>query len=124
MFKLQNDYLGYATRVSLYAELMYDEWPPFGRDPGATGVTYAFGYTENANRLTNALRFIWAIPAMIIVWVLSIAGFFVIVASWFTILITRKHPRGMFDFLLKVNRYYARANSYLLLMTDTYPKYE
>lgn len=124
LFKLQNDYLGYSTRVSSYAELMYDEYPPFGRDPGATGVAYSLDYSADANRLTNALRLIWAIPAMIVASVLGFAGFFVIVASWFVILIIGKQPRGLFDFLVKFNRYYARANSYLLLMTDTYPKYE
>ncbi len=124
LFKLQNDYLGYSTRVSSYAGLMYDEYPPFGTDPGATGVTYSLDYTATANRLTNVFRLVWAIPAMIIVYILSIAGFFVVVVSWFAILITGKHPRGMFDFMLKVHRYYARATSYLMLMTDTYPKYE
>lgn len=59
---LQNDYVGYNTRVGSYVALMYDSYPPFGTDVGATGVTYSLEFEESANRLTNALRLLWAIP--------------------------------------------------------------
>ena len=44
--------------------------------------------------------------------------------SWFAIVITGKHPRGLFDFSLRALRFILRVNSYVLLMTDTYPKWE
>jgi hypothetical protein len=124
IFDLQNQWLGYATRVYSYYSLMYDPYPPFGTEAGETGVTYALPYEEPGNRLTNGLRFIWAIPAIIIMSVLVIAGLFVALASWFAIVITGKHPRGMFDFLRKVHRYAIQTQAYVFLMTDTYPKYD
>ena len=67
---------------------------------------------------------IWAIPTpMIISMVLGIAGFFVTIVTWFTILITGKHPRSQFDFQLKVHRYSIQANTYATLLTDDYPKF-
>jgi hypothetical protein len=75
------------------------------------------------NRLTVGLRIIWAIPAIIIAAVLAIASFFVGIVSWFAILFTGKHPRGMFDFILKAQRYLLQTSAYTLLLTDTYPKY-
>jgi hypothetical protein len=49
--------------------------------------------------------------------------FFVLIASWFAILFTGKHPAGMFDFILRVFRYIMQTYSYVLLMTDTYPNW-
>ena len=41
LWKLQNDYLGYSTRVNSYGGLLFDVFPPFGTEPGTTGVSYA-----------------------------------------------------------------------------------
>jgi hypothetical protein len=124
LWKMQNDYLGYAARVMAYGALLHDVFPPFGTDPGTTGVGYGLDYVEPANRLTNGLRFIWAIPALVVAWVLLIGAEIVTFIVWFAILFTGKHPRGMFDFVVKASRYYVRVHSYTLLMTDTYPKFE
>ncbi len=124
LWKMQYDYLCYSTRINTYGGLMFDAYPPFGTDAGATGVICSLNFEEPANRLTNALRFIWAIPAMFVAVFVAIGAFFVTIAAWFAILFTGKHPRGMFDFAVKANRYFARVTAYLMLMTDTYPKYE
>ena len=121
---LQNDYVGYNTRVGSYVALMYDSYPPFGTDVGATGVTYSLEFEESANRLTNALRLLWAIPAAFIAVFVSIGACFVVVVSWLAIVLSGKHPRGMFDFVLKALRFSVRLNTYAMLMTDTYPKFE
>ena len=59
-------------------------------------------YEEPASRLTNGLRFIWAIPALLIAILIGIAFVVVVLISWFAIVITGKHPRGLFDFSLRV----------------------
>ncbi|MET0325493.1 MAG: DUF4389 domain-containing protein [Ilumatobacteraceae bacterium] len=123
LWDLEYDYLGFAGRVNGYSNLMFDPYPPFGTAQGATPAVLALQYEETGSRLTNGLRFIWAIPALIILWVLSIAFGVVVIISWFAIVITAKHPRGLFDFSLNVLRYTLQANAYLLLMTDTYPKW-
>jgi Domain of unknown function (DUF4389) len=123
MWDLQWAWLGYYSRAYGYIDLLYDPYPAFGTDPGPVPATTSFRYEEPADRLTNGLRFIWAIPAIVIAAVLGIAMFFVILASWFVILFTGKHPRGMFDFILKVFRYVLQTYSYVLLMTDTYPSW-
>jgi hypothetical protein len=123
LWNLQNAWLGYYCRVYGYVNLLYDPYPAFGTDPGPVPVRTQFSYDEPANRLTNGLRFIWAIPAIVIAAVLGIAMFFVLIASWFAILFTGKHPAGMFDFILRVFRYILQTYSYVLLMTDTYPNW-
>jgi len=123
IWNLQWAWLDYASRVNGYVDLLYDPYPAFGSDPGPVPVTTDFSYDEPADRLTNGLRFIWAIPALVIAAVLGFAMFFVVVVAWFAILFTGKHPRGMFDFTYRVVHYILQTNSYVLLMTDTYPNW-
>ena len=87
-------YLGYSGRVYGYVDLMFDPYPPFGTEQGATPAVLSLRYEEPASRLTNGLRFIWAIPAIMISFVLSIAFAVVVLISWFAIVITGKHPRA------------------------------
>lgn len=123
LFNFSNRYLDYASRVNTYVGLLFDEYPGFIDDAGKTPLRYNLDYDEPVNRLTAGLRIIWAIPALFIAAVLAFACFFVTILTWFTILITGKHPRGQFDFQLKVNRYTMQTNAYVGLMTDDYPKY-
>ncbi len=123
MWNLQQGWLSYYARVMGYTELLYDQYPAFGTDPGTVPVRSAISYEESANRLTSALRLIWIIPAAIIGAIMGIAAFVVVVISWFSIVITGKQSRGMWDFVLKVMRFTLQVQSYGLLMTDTYPKF-
>ena len=43
--------------------------------------------------------------------------------AWFAILVTGKHPRGLFDFVMKTHQFVIRVQSCALLMTDTRPKF-
>jgi Domain of unknown function (DUF4389) len=123
MWDLQWAWLGYSARVYAYVYHLFDEYPRFGTDVGAVPMGVDLVYDEPANRLTNGLRFIWAIPAMLFSIVLAIALFAVLIVTWFVIVITGKQPRGLFDFILNVVRYSLQLNAYILLMTDTYPRW-
>jgi hypothetical protein len=124
IFQIQTGWLEYYARVFGYTSLLHDVFPPFGPDSGGTvAITTTITNDEPVNRLTNALRFIWVIPAAFIAGVLMFAAFFVEVISWFAILLTGTQPRGMWDFTHKVVRYVLQTQAYGLLMTDTYPKY-
>jgi hypothetical protein len=123
IWNFTNRWLAYASRTYNYLGLMFDEYPGFIDDQGKTPVVYSSAYSSEANRLTNALRLFWAIPAVIIMMLLATAGYVLTIICWFAIVITGSMPRGMFDFLLKAHRYAIQANAYTTLMTDTYPKY-
>ena len=40
------------------------------------------------------------------------------------IVITGKLPRGLFDVMVLANSYIARSDSYLFLLTETYPPFQ
>ena len=124
LWAFSRNVLDWQNRVNTYVGMMFDTYPNFGFERLNEPVELSLDWEEPADRLTNGLRMIWAIPALVITAGLSIAGFFVTVACWFSILFTGEQPRGMFDFLLKVHRYSIRTSAYIALLTDTYPKYE
>ncbi len=84
--------------------------------PRSTGI-------PTTSRSTAALRIIWAIPALVIMYLLHIVNQVLAVISWFTIVITGKQPRGLFDFMLKAQRYASQTLTYVSLQTDTYPAF-
>lgn len=124
LWNLARGVLDWQARAYTYTGLMYDTYPNFAFEKGGEPVQFTAEYEESADRLTNGLRIIWAIPAIIVMAALSIAGMVVTLICWFAIVFTGTQPRGMFDFLVKVHRYAVRTNAYITLLTDTYPKYE
>jgi hypothetical protein len=125
MWSFQRSYLGYNTRVTSYVSLAFDEpYPNFGSLWRGEPVAFDLAYRSEANRLTNALRLIWMIPALFIAIFLGIAQGVVLFVSWLVIIFTGKQPRGMFDFIARVNRFSFDLSAYGLLMTDVYPWYE
>ncbi len=123
IWKLQQSYLYYYCRVYGYVALLFDQYPAFGTDPGSVPVRSDISYEASANRLSSALRFIWAIPAAIILIFVAIGAEVLVLISWFAIVITGKQPRGMWEFVLKAMRFGLQLESYILLMTDVYPKF-
>lgn len=125
LFDFTNLWLAYSARTFSYAGLMFDGFPAFAftADGANTPVRYSMEFEESADRLTNGLRIIWAIPAIIIMMALTIAGTVVTIIAWFAVVFTGNMPRGMYDFMLKAHRYAVETNAYVTLMTDTYPKY-
>ena len=88
------------------------------------------------NRLTAAVRFILAIPHMLLVggpgvgWgmnnstgVLGGVAAIVSVIAWFAILFTGTFPRGLWDLGHMYMRWRARAIAYMALLRDEYPPF-
>ncbi|MGH8926391.1 MAG: DUF4389 domain-containing protein [Acidimicrobiia bacterium] len=98
-------------------------------------------YPDRLNRLTTAFRLIWAVPILVLLWLLSAnatetvtteagqqitrsgggitGGLFA--ATLLMIVFREKYPRWWFDFARDLTRFTARVGSYLGLLTDRYP---
>ena len=53
---------------------------------------------------------------------ISLLGALVVVAA-FALLFTARYPKGLFDFLLGIHRWFVRVVAYVALMTDHYPPF-
>jgi hypothetical protein len=108
---------------SAYIALLRDEYPPFSWDPGVYPVTLEIDYPEEMNRWLPLVKWLLAIPHIIVLSILYIAAIVVIIIAWFAILFTGQFPRGMFDFVVGVMRWNNLVYAYFYLLRDEYPPF-
>ncbi len=86
-------------------------------------LTYDVEYPEELSRWLIFVKWLLAIPHLIILYALSLAASVVTMIAWFVILFTKRYPRELFDFVVNVNRWSANLTAYILLMRDEYPPF-
>ena len=114
----------FSTRVIAYFLLMRDEYPSTDEQQA---VHLDLDYPDAAhdlNRWLPLVKWLLAIPHYVVLAILWIAALVIMVIAWFAILFTGRYPRGMFRFVLGVNRWTLRVEAYAwLLTTDRYPPF-
>lgn len=78
-------------------------------------------YLTRLSRLLIFVKWLLVIPSALVLWVVTLAGMFVLIVAWFAILFTGRFPQGMFGFVTGMYRWSNRVAAYSLLMTDKYP---
>ena len=93
--------------------------------PGADPLPIELSSTQprERDRLSAALRIIWVIPQVFVLFFIYIAAFFVLVAGWFVALATGELPDFAEEFLSGALRWGTRVSGYLYFLTDEYPPF-
>ena len=114
----------FETRVAAFLLLLRDEYPSTDEEQSVhLNIEYPSAETD-LNRFLPIIKWILAIPHYIVIIVLGILAVLVTILAWLLILILGRYPRGMFDFVVGVNRYGLRVGAYMwLLTTDRYPPF-
>jgi len=113
----------FSYRVASYFYLMTDVYPSTDEEQN---VHLDMPYPDAAglNRWLPLVKWLLAIPHIIVLCFLGIAALVVIIIAWFAILFTGKYPKGLFDFVLGVMRWGFRVMCYAMIMiTDKYPPF-
>ncbi len=114
----------FFTRVTAYLALMRDEYPSTDEQQA---VHLDLDYPDAAkdlNRWMPLVKWLLAIPHYIVLALLAVAAIVSVVIAWFAIIFTGRYPRGLFDFVLGVQRWGLRVQAYMwLLITDEYPPF-
>ena len=113
----------WGVQVGAYTGLMRDEYPPFSWDPGAYPITFEVDYPAQLSRWLIFVKWLLLVPHYIVLIFLSCAALVVSIVAWFAILFTEQFPRGMFDFLVGVDRWAFRVFAYFSLLRDEYPPF-
>jgi hypothetical protein len=126
LYDFVEGYNRYLARATAYAALVCDPYPSFlGEDDPAYAVRMHFsGPLDPYSRLKTFFRIILAIPIAILRYVIQLLLEITAVAAWFVIVFSGKLPRGLFDVMVLANSYIARSDSYLFLLSETYPPFE
>ena len=114
-------YTRYSTHVMAYLCLVANPFPGFTGTAGSYPVEIDIDDPQRQSRLGIFFRILLALPAFMILYVVSAALFLVGFLGWFAALVTGRMPAGLRDLGAYALRYSAQANGYLLLLTGTYP---
>lgn len=86
-------------------------------------VRFDVEYPEKLSRLLIFVKWLLAIPHFLILYALTLVMYVIIFIAFFSILFTKKFPRGLFDFAVNILRWQANVYTYLLLLRDEYPPF-
>jgi hypothetical protein len=113
----------WQVNVSAYLYLLRDEYPPFSWESGLYPPTLEIDYPEKMNRWLPFVKWLLAIPHVIVLAFLGIAVLATTIVAFFAILFTRRYPPSLFNFAVGVLRWNERVSLYVALMTDAYPPF-
>jgi uncharacterized membrane protein len=119
-------YTRFVTRLTAYAALLCDPYPPFGGSEDANyPVRMSFaGPLDSYSRPKTLFRIIIAIPIVVVRYIMGLLLEVGAFAAWVIIVVTGKLPRGLFDLMILANSYTARSDAYLFLLTESYPPFQ
>ena len=116
--------LRFGNRVLVYLALMDDRYPSTDE---RQAVRLELPYPDVAsdlNRWLPLVKWFLAIPHVVLLLFLSVAGLVAVIMSWFAVLFTGRYPRVLFDFVEGVLRWHNRVIAYaVILVTDRYPPF-
>ena len=114
----------FSTRVGAYFLLMRDEYPSTDEEQAVHLELDYPDAEQDLNRWLPLVKWLLAIPHYIVLTGLALIATVLLVAAWFAILFTGRYPRGIFRYMLGVNRWSLRVAAYMwLLTTDRYPPF-
>jgi len=86
-------------------------------------VRFDVEYPEQLSRLLIFVKWLLAIPHLIVLVLLYIVVLVIYVIAFFSILFTKTFPESMFRFVIGTLRWQNRVNAYVYLMRDEYPPF-
>jgi hypothetical protein len=114
--------LRWLNRVVAYAHLMTDAYPPFSmEDDPSYPVRVIVEYPEHVANWRPLVQWLLAYPYLLVAgvlyWLTGICTFF----AFFTILFTKRIPRGLFELMVPGLRWNLRGSAYAYFLSDRYP---
>jgi Domain of unknown function (DUF4389) len=116
--------LRFTNRVFVYLALMDDTYPSSDERQSVSLEMPYPNAQQDLNRWLPIVKWLLAIPHLIVLFFLFLAAIVCAICAWFAILFTGRYPRGLFDFITGVFRWSNRVSGYAFaLVTDEYPPF-
>ena len=112
------------TRVFAYVFLLTDRYPSVERNDSVAVIFPDIDGGKNLSRGMPLVKWLLAIPLVVVGFLYSIGGLIAAIIAWFTIIITGKMPESLASFNVDLIAYWNRVfGYYLILVTDEYPAF-
>ncbi len=123
-FDFLREFTRFIGRVAAYLALLTDRYPSTVDEQGVhLEIDYPV-VERDLNRWLPLIKWLLAFPHYIALLVLTVLALLAVIAAWFSILLTGRYPRALFDFVVGVWRWELRVGAYaFLLVTDEYPPF-
>ncbi len=114
----------FSTRVAAYLALMDDRYPSTDDEQSVhLDIDYPDAQRD-LNRFLPLVKWLLAVPHLVVLVFLGIGAVFAVIIAWFAILFTGRYPRALFHYVEGVIRWSTRVAGYaFLLVTDDYPPF-
>lgn len=90
---------------------------------GGYPVRFDVEYPERLSRLLIFVKWLLAIPHIVLLYFLALLNSGITFIAFFAILFTRRYPRGLFNIAVGINRWGQNVGAYLGLLRDEYPPF-
>ncbi len=123
-FDFARELTRFGTRIEAYLFLVTDRYPSTV-DEQSVHLEIDYPDVErDLNRWLPLVKWLLAIPHVVVLALLLVPLILALVVAWFAILFTGRYPRALFDFVVGLQRWGLRVQAYaLLLVTDRYPPF-
>ncbi len=123
LYAFNTKVLQYQARLNSYMYLQVDQYPPFGLDdyPDYPTQLRIGPAQESYSRVKALFRIILAIPVMVIAYVMQLIVGVMDIIVWIMAVITGKTSESLHGPLNMGLSYYARAATYIALVTEDWP---
>jgi hypothetical protein len=117
--------INFSMRVFSYLILLTHTYPSTD-EPQSVHIDISYPDVEKElGRGMPLVKWLLAIPHVIVLYLLAIAAAVCTFIAWFAILLTGEYPKALFDFVVGVLRWSLRVFAYaILLTTDEYPPFQ
>ena len=112
----------WSLNVNAYV-LFLDRYPPFSMDAADYEEVTFTVEKPDFNRWLVLVKWLLVIPHLIVLTVLGVIALGAALPLAIGVLVMGRYPRGLFDFLVGVGRWEARASAYSMFLVDRYPPF-
>ena len=113
----------FRHRITAYANLMTDQYPSTEEEQ-TVHADLDYPDAQQLSRWLPLVKWLLALPHYIVLYLLGMLAALIVLISWVAILVTRRFPRPLFNFVLGYERWNLRVSAYTtLLITDRYPPF-
>jgi hypothetical protein len=123
-FDFARELTRFSARICAYVVLVTEEYPSTVEEQ-KVHLEIDYPDTErDLNRWLPLVKWLLAIPHVVVLFFLSIGAAFAVLFAWVAILFTGRYPQALFDYVVGVGRWWLRVQAYaMLLVTDRYPPF-